>query len=63
MGQPALIAIEEIFAPLVVTAAQQAHEMTASVEAEGSWRTGEFHPGFFGRPITFSIVAAMAAGH
>ncbi len=36
--------------------------MAAGVEAEGAWRTGEFHAGFFGRAVALSVIAGMAAG-
>ena len=57
-----LFAEKEVFAPLVVTAAEEAHEVTAGVKTEGARRTEELHAGFFGGAVAFAVVAGVAAG-
>ena len=54
---------EQILTPLLFTFAQQSHEMTAGMQAEGLGLAGQFHPGFFRRAATLAVVAGMAAGH
>src|SRR5580698_5933545 len=55
--------IEKVFAPLIVALAEQPHQMTAGMQAEGTRRAREAHPGFLRSPRTFAIIAGMAAGH
>ena len=57
-----LIRIKQILAPLFVALAEQAHQVTAGVEAERAWRAKEFHAGLFGCAIALSIVTPMTTG-
>ena len=36
--------------------------MPAGVQAEGSWRSRQFHPSLIRSPVTFAVVAGVAAG-
>jgi hypothetical protein len=63
-ARPALsLLVEQIFPPLIVALAQQAHQMAAGVKAERPGGARQAHPGFLRRPASLAIVAMMAAGH
>ena len=61
-GLDDLLRVEEVFAPLVVAAAQQAHQVTAGMEAERARLAKEFHARFFRGAAALTIVAAVATG-
>src|SRR5271156_1188911 len=54
--------IKEILAPLIVALAEQAHQMPAGMQAQGTRGARQPHPGFFRSPASFAIIARMAAG-
>src|SRR5581483_5731166 len=57
-----LLGIEKIFAPLIVAASEQTHEVAAGMQTERAGRTQQLHTGFLGRAAAFPVVAGMTAG-
>jgi len=55
--------VEQIFSPLIVGVAHQAHDVAAGVEIEGAGFAGRAHVGFMRELVAFTAVAGMAAGY
>ena len=55
--------IEQVFSPLIVRAAHQAHDVAAGVEIEGAGLAHESHIRFVRQLIALAAIARMAAGH
>jgi hypothetical protein len=54
--------VEKIFAPFVVGATHQAHDMAAGVEVEGTRFAHQLHAGFNRQLISLLAVAEVTAG-
>src|SRR5208283_1297993 len=55
--------IEQILPPAFVAMPDQPHQLARGVQGKGSRLARKFKSSFFRRPITFVVVAAVAAGH
>ena len=54
--------IEQIFSPLIVGVAHQAHDVAAGVEIERARFTRGLHVGFVWKLVAFAAIAGMTAG-
>ena len=54
--------IEQIFSPLIVGVAHQAHDVAAGVEIEGAGFTRGLHVSFVGKLVAFAAIAGMTTG-
>src|SRR5260370_21923754 len=51
--------VEQIFPPLIIRAAHQAHNVATGVEVESAWLTHQLHAGFGGELISLAAVVGM----
>jgi len=54
--------IEQIFSPLIVGVAHQAHDVATGVEIERARFTRRLHVGFVWKLVAFAAIAGMTAG-